>query len=46
VPYEKGFAFLVFLERAAGGAEAFAPFIKARWDAFAHAHAPAHHLRR
>lgn len=30
IPYEKGFAFLAFLERAAGGAEAFEPFFKAR----------------
>ena len=30
VPYEKGFAFLVFLEAAVGGAAAFDPFLKAR----------------
>jgi hypothetical protein len=30
VPYEKGFAFLVFLERAVGGPAAFEPFLRVR----------------
>ena len=35
VPYEKGFNFITYLERKAGGEEAFKPFVKAYLSSFA-----------